>query len=38
VYDAVYLDLPMDRGLARATHDVALQKAARVEGVLLIDT
>jgi len=38
VYDAVYLDLAMDRGLALATRDVALQKAARAEGVLLIET
>ena len=38
VYDAVYLDLAVDRGLALATRDVALQKAARAEGVSLIDT
>jgi predicted nucleic acid-binding protein len=38
VYDAVYLDLAMGRGLALATLDVALQKAARAEGVLLIET
>jgi len=38
VYDAIYLDLAMERGLALATRDVALQKAARAEGVLLIET
>jgi predicted nucleic acid-binding protein len=38
VYDAVYLDLAMDRGLALATRDVALRKAARAEGVSLIET
>lgn len=38
VYDAVYLDLAMDRGLALATRDGALQKAARAEGVSLIET
>ena len=38
VYDAVYLDLAIDRGLALATRDVALQKAARAEGVSLIET
>ena len=38
VYDAVYLDLAMDRGLTLATRDVALQKAARAEGVVLIET
>ena len=38
VYDAVYLDLAMDRGLAQATRDVALQKSARAEDELLIET
>jgi predicted nucleic acid-binding protein len=38
VHDAVCLDLAMDRGLALATRDVALQKAARAEGVVLIET
>jgi len=38
VYDAVYLDLAIDRGLALATRDVALQKAARAEGVSLVET
>lgn len=38
VYDAVYLDLAMHRGLALATRDAALQTAARKEGVLLIET
>lgn len=38
VYDAVYLDLARDRGLALATRDGALQKAARAEGVSLIET
>ena len=38
VYDAVYLDLAMDRGLSLATHDVTLRKTARAEGVSLIET
>jgi len=38
VYDAVYLDLAIDRGVALATRDAALRKAARAEGVLLIET
>jgi len=38
VYDAAYLDLAVDRGLALATRDVALRKAALAEGVSLIET
>ena len=38
VYDAIYLDLAMDRGLKLATRDVALRTAARAEGVSLIET
>ena len=38
VYDAIYLDLAMNRGLALATRDVAPQKAARAEAVSLIET
>jgi predicted nucleic acid-binding protein len=37
VYDAVYLDLAMDRALPLATRDVALRKAALAEGVSLIE-
>lgn len=33
IYDALYLDLAMRRGLPLATYDRALAKAARDEGV-----
>src|SRR5487761_2504562 len=38
VYDAIYLDLAIDRGLALATRNHAQQTAARAEGVRLIET
>jgi predicted nucleic acid-binding protein len=37
VYDAVYLDLAIDRGLPLATRDAALRKAARAEGIVVIE-
>jgi predicted nucleic acid-binding protein len=37
-YDAIYLDLAMDRGLPLATRDRDLQRAARTVSVELIDT
>ncbi len=36
VYDAIYLDLAMRRGLALATLDSDLLKAARAEEILLL--
>ena len=37
VYDAAYLELARRDGLALATLDAALQRAARAEGVGLIE-
>ncbi len=36
-YDAIYLDLAMDRGLPLATRDGDLRRASRAVGVALID-
>lgn len=38
VYDAIYLDLASRRGIALATRDKALQRAAAAIDVILIET